>query len=149
VHVPTVVHGTVEYFKRRLPRLGREIEISESHDESPCVRGNAELLEWVVENLLKNSVEAIEHANGRIEISSRYLPEDSAVEIVVSDNGRGMNAAERDKAFTPGYTSKKRGWGLGLPLAKRIVEEYHGGRLLLKSSQPGKGTVFRVTLPTG
>ncbi len=148
VHVPTVVHNTVEYFKRRLPRLGREIEINEKHDDSPCVRGNAELLEWVIENLLKNSVESIEHPNGRIDVTSRYRAEDAALEILVTDNGRGMNAAERDKAFTPGYSSKKRGWGLGLPLAKRIIEEYHGGKLLLKNSQPGKGTVFRVTLPT-
>jgi hypothetical protein len=149
VHMATVVHNVVEYFKRRLPRLGHEIEIMEDHDESPCISGNTELLEWVIENLLKNAVEAIDKPGGRIEIRSRYRPEHPCVEIEVRDNGRGMNAAERDKAFTPGYSSKKRGWGLGLPLARRIVEEYHRGKLILKSSQPGKGTAFRIALPAG
>lgn len=147
VHVATVARSTAEYFRRRLPRLQREIEIREDHADSPCVSGNAELLEWVIENLLKNAVEAIDKPGGVIEMTSRFRLETGAVEILVKDNGRGMNAAERDKAFTPGYSSKKRGWGLGLPLAKRIVEEYHGGKLALRSSQPGKGSVFQVTLP--
>ncbi|MCK4547444.1 MAG: HAMP domain-containing histidine kinase [Candidatus Eisenbacteria sp.] len=149
VHVGTVVHNVVEYFRRRLPRLGQEIGIVEDHGDSPCISGNAELLEWVVENLLKNAVEAIDRSDGWIEIRSWYRPDDPCVEIEMKDNGRGMNAAERDKAFTPGYSSKKRGWGLGLPLARRIVEDYHGGKLILKSSQPGKGTVFRIVLPVG
>ena len=104
---------------------------------------NAPLMQWVVENLLKNAVDAIS-GNGTI---SLYLHENEHdVMLDITDTGKGIDSKTQRRIFEPGFTSKDRGWGLGLPLAKRIVEQYHGGKLLLKSSQPGVGTTFRIIL---
>ena len=114
VSVSAVARNTVEYFRRRLPRVGHGIKIVEHHSDGPCVNGNPALLEWVIENLLKNAVESIDKPEGVIEVTSRFRRADHSMEIIIKDNGRGMNAAERDKAFTPGYSSKRRGWGLDI-----------------------------------
>jgi signal transduction histidine kinase len=106
---------------------------------------NTELFEWVMENLLKNSLDAIEGDNGQIEVSARR--EGSAVLVDVKDNGKGIELVNSKNVFRPGYSTKKRGWGLGLSLAKRIIEDYHGGVLSLASSKPGEGTTFRIKLP--
>jgi hypothetical protein len=113
----------------------------------PRVNVNAELMGWVVENLIKNAIDASDPRAGRIEVTVRRHPEAETVEISVKDNGRGIAPADQRRIFTPGFTSKKRGWGLGLTLARRIVEEYHGGRLELRSSAPGKGSEFVIVFP--
>jgi signal transduction histidine kinase len=105
---------------------------------------NASLFEWVIENLCKNAVDAME-GSGRIEIS--LMEESNRVAIEVSDNGKGIRKKDIRNIFTPGFTTKQRGWGLGLSLARRIVEEYHKGRIFVKSSEVGKGTTFRIELP--
>jgi signal transduction histidine kinase len=146
--VVPIVRGAVHYLTRRLPQLGpQEIEIREEYDPVPPVCCNSELLEWAVENLLKNAMDASQPAGGLIEISVRRRPENETVEIAVRDHGRGMPPREQRRVFEPGYTTKKRGWGLGLTLARRIVEEYHGGRLMISESEPGKGTTFVIGLP--
>lgn len=106
---------------------------------------NAELFEWVIENLLKNSLDAIDSDAGRILVTGRV--EGAAVVVDVEDNGRGIELVNSKNVFRPGYSTKQRGWGLGLSLAKRIVEDYHGGVLSLASSKPGEGTIFRIKLP--
>jgi len=145
--VVPIVRGAVHYLSRRLPQLGHEIEIIEEYDAVPPVSCNPELLEWALENLLKNAVDASQPSGGRIEVSVNRRKETESVEIAIRDHGRGMGAREQRRAFEPGYTTKKRGWGLGLTLARRIVEEYHGGRLTIRESEPGKGSTFVISFP--
>ena len=104
---------------------------------------NAPLMQWVVENLLKNAVDAI---SGKGTISLQIHENEHEVMLDIADTGKGIDSVAQRRIFEPGFTSKDRGWGLGLPLAKRIVEEYHGGKLLLKQSQVGVGTTFRIVL---
>jgi signal transduction histidine kinase len=140
-----MVKDVVDYLRQRLPAGGAILE--ESYGELPCIRVNAELLRWVVENLIKNSMEAADPKTGKIQVATSFNAAQKRVIITVEDNGRGIVFADQKKVFSPGYTTKKRGWGLGLSLAKRIVEEYHGGRISLKSSEPNVKTIFAVELP--
>jgi signal transduction histidine kinase len=142
-----VVAGAVDYFRTRLPHLGSEVEIRESYEAIPRVAFHGELLEWVVENLLRNAIDAIDKQKGVIEVSLVWKREEREIEFRVRDNGRGMTPKERGRAFRPGYTTKRRGWGLGLALARRVVHEYHGGRIQVIESVPGQGTLVAVTLP--
>ncbi|MBP5338652.1 MAG: HAMP domain-containing histidine kinase [Prevotella sp.] len=113
-------------------------------DHDVIVRMNASLFEWVVENLCKNAVDAMEGGGGRIDLW--LLEEDDIVAIEVADTGKGIKKKNVKNVFRPGFTTKKRGWGLGLSLAKRIVEEYHKGRIYVKNSEVGRGTTFRIEL---
>lgn len=105
---------------------------------------NASLFEWVIENLCKNAVDAMGGVSGRIDITVEELPGKVAVEV--ADTGKGIRKKDLGNVFRPGFTTKKRGWGLGLSLAKRIIEEYHKGRIWVKSSEVGKGTTFRIEI---
>lgn len=105
---------------------------------------SAPLFDWVIENLIKNALDAME-GRGIIRIES-HISTDGLV-IDVTDTGKGIQTTHLNKVFKPGFTTKKRGWGLGLPLSKRIMEEYHNGKLFVKWSEPGKGTCFRLILP--
>jgi signal transduction histidine kinase len=145
--VVPVVSEAVQYMRRRLPAAAGEIEIRERYDEVPPVNLNPELLEWAVENLLSNAVSAIQAPPGVIEVAVERRRQTEAVEIVIRDNGRGMTPAEQRRAFDPGYTTKPRGWGLGLALARRVVEEYHGGRIAFRHSAPGQGTTVVISFP--
>ncbi len=140
-----IVERTVVYFETRLPRLkaGSTITV-EMPDDAP-VNGNEELLEWVFENLLKNALDAL-GGDGRITISSRVGR--TGVEVLVRDTGKGIPQTMRDRVFHPGFTTKARGWGLGLTLVQRIIHEYHGGTIRLAESRPGKGTTFVIRFPS-
>ncbi len=146
VDVVPIVSSAVRYFKRRLPHLKKEIEVQEMYDMVPPANVNEELIEWVVENILKNAIDATGE-RGRIQIEVLHRHETECVEVRITDEGRGMTAAEVKQAFSPGYSTKSRGWGLGLTLAKRIVEDYHGGHIYIERSEPGKGTTFVVAFP--
>lgn len=116
---------------------------------SPCpetlpVSISAPLVEWVMENLIKNAVDAME-GQGEIHIITSIDKQMAVAEI--ADTGKGMSRKHFKTVFNPGFTTKKRGWGLGLTLAKRIVEQYHGGKIFVKDSEPGRGTTFRVEFP--
>ena len=102
------------------------------------------LFEWVIENLCKNAVDAM-NGTGHIDISLEQNNKNIIIEV--KDNGKGMPKANYKSVFKPGFTTKRRGWGLGLSLAKRIIEEYHKGRIFVKYSEIGKGTTFRIELP--
>jgi NtrC-family two-component system sensor histidine kinase KinB len=147
--VTPVVRDAVEYMRRRLPRAEGEVVIRERYAEVPPIRLNRELLAWVLENLLNNAVTALDKKPGRIEIAVERRREGRGVEVAVIDNGRGMSAAEQRRAFEPGYTTKRRGWGLGLALARRVVQEYHGGRVYVRQSVPGQGTTVVISFPAG
>ena len=140
-----VIGTTADYMRRRIPK-GRG-RVALDVDVPPDVRAplNPELFEWVIENLIKNALDAIEGGEGRIDIAARQV--DGRLHIDVKDTGKGIDRRQWGNVFRPGYSTKKRGWGLGLSLAKRIVEDYHGGALLLAHSRPGHGTTFRIELP--
>lgn len=105
---------------------------------------NVPLFEWVIENLCKNAIDAM-NGSGKIDISVKKNAKD--VFIDVKDSGKGMDRNMYKAIFTPGFTTKERGWGLGLSLAKRIIEEYHRGKIFVKQSELGIGTIFRIILP--
>jgi signal transduction histidine kinase len=113
-------------------------------DHAVIVKMNASLFEWVIENLCKNAVDAMEGGEGKIDLW--LLEENDIVAIEVADNGKGIKKSNIGNVFRPGFTTKKRGWGLGLSLAKRIVEEYHKGHIYVKQSEVGRGTTFRIEL---
>jgi two-component system, NtrC family, sensor histidine kinase KinB len=145
--VAPVVVEAVHYMRKRLPQASGYIELVERYDEVPPVNLNPELLEWALENIISNAVSAIEKPPGTIEVTVERRKQTEAVEIVVRDSGRGMTPPEQRRAFEPGYTTKPRGWGLGLALARRVVEEYHGGRLTIRHSAPGQGTTVVIAFP--
>lgn len=133
-----------EYFSRRLPRLGKKVDLQLDGDPAIKAMLNRELFGWVIENLVKNALDAIEHSDGKISIS--VLEHKNKIEIEVTDNGKGIDLKRRKDVFRPGYSTKKRGWGLGLSLSKRIIEEYHSGKIFVSNSVPGEGTTFKIIL---
>lgn len=136
-----VLEHVIDYMDRR---TSSQVEIKRQFPEHDVrVSMNASLFEWVVENLCKNAVDAME-GHGRIVLS--LTEDDGRVIVDVSDTGKGIRRKDIKNVFKPGFTTKKRGWGLGLSLAKRIVEEYHNGRIYVKSSEVGRGTTFRIEL---
>ncbi len=126
-------------------RISSQITIKLNIPDNPkiIIPMNKYLFEWVVENICKNSVDAID---GKGVILIDIIEEEKCVHVDISDTGKGISSKKQKAIFNPGYTSKKRGWGLGLTLAKRIVEEYHKGKLFVLKSAPGKGTIMRITL---
>jgi hypothetical protein len=146
--VAPVVREAVQYVRRRLPQDESRVVLRERYEDVPPMNLNRELVEWALENLLLNALSALDKTQGVIEVKLERRKETEAVEIVVQDNGRGMTRAEQRRAFEPGYTTKHRGWGLGLALARRVVQEYHGGRIFIRQSTPGQGTTMVISLPT-
>jgi signal transduction histidine kinase len=141
-----VVEEVVNYYRRRLPFEGKGIQIVFRPAETPPIPLNDELFSWALENLVKNALQAVDAKAGRIEIETATDRDQRHVTVTLRDNGRGISAAAARKIFRPGFTTKKRGWGLGLTLVRRIVEEYHQGRVWLEHSRPGE-TVFKLQLP--
>lgn len=142
-----ILKDIIVYFTRRLPQMGKKIKIIEQFEKVPKVNLNRDLFEWVVENLVKNSLDAIEKENGIIEIAVGLVEgKSSNIYIDVKDNGKGISIQHRRLIFRPGYSTKKRGWGLGLNLARRIIEDYHKGKLMIKDTRVGEGTTMRITL---
>ena len=139
--VVSVIESAVEYVKRRSPS---KVEYVVDFPKRPIlVRMNAPLVEWVIENLCKNAIDAM-GGNGVITVSVSHDEMNAYIEV--SDTGKGISKSNRKMIFEPGFTTKSRGWGLGLSLAKRIMEEYHKGRIYVKKSAPNKGTTFRMEL---
>jgi signal transduction histidine kinase len=139
-----VIQEIVNYLRPRIsPKVS--IEIFNYLPSQMEIRLNRYLFEWVIENLLKNAVDAMSGV-GKIQIEMRLSAKEKEVFIDISDTGKGIPAAKLKKVFAPGFTTKKRGWGLGLTLAKRIIEEYHKGKIFVKSSELDKGTKFRIVL---
>lgn len=140
--VYTVIFNFVEYFKLR---TSDKIHFNIIGDEQVRALINVPLFDWVIENLLKNAANAIEN-EGKITINIIENLTKEEVFIDVTDTGRGIARSKFDAVFQPGYTTRKRGWGLGLSLTKRIIENYHSGQIFVKESELGKGTTFRIIL---
>ena len=140
-----VLAGVIRYIGKRIPKTGKKVDLVIETPGEFTGLINRELFEWVIENLMKNALDAMEGTAGRIAFS---LTESGRWTIIdVSDTGKGIDPKYHKEIFRPGYSTKKRGWGLGLTLSKRIIEEYHKGRLFVKQSAPGAGTTFRMRLP--
>lgn len=136
-----VVERAVEYVKHRSPS---NVIYEVNFPKRPLlVRVNAPLIEWVIENLCKNSIDAM---NGAGTITVTVTQNDDKAFVDVCDTGKGLPKSQHKRVFEPGFTTKKRGWGLGLSLAKRIMQEYHKGRIYVKNSALGKGATFRIEL---
>jgi signal transduction histidine kinase len=138
-----LINEVSDYIKNRLPKQS-DINISHSCDSNIKIQGDWVLLRWAVENLMKNAVDAIGIGNGKILIS--ILLNENSVWLDISDTGKGINRRDWKNIFRPGYSSKPRGWGLGLSLTQRIIEEIHGGRIWVLSSKRGE-TIFRINFP--
>jgi signal transduction histidine kinase len=142
--VAEIVTDFIKYLQRRVSSKVKFF-IDDQLIEGQTVLLNRNLFEWVIENICKNAVDAM-GGIGEIKISLIPMLPQNEVVIDIQDNGKGMSKANVAKIFRPGFSTKKRGWGLGLTLAKRIIENYHDGRLFVKSSEPGKGTTFRIVM---
>ncbi|WP_346862581.1 ATP-binding protein [uncultured Draconibacterium sp.] len=142
VNIVEVLNSSVDYLKRR---SSDKVIFETSYDEKAYVETplNAALFSWVIENICKNAIDAMGN-NGTITL--KLKEKDNQVYIDISDTGVGVAKSHFKTIFQPGYSTKKRGWGLGLSLAKRIVEIYHSGKIFIKSSELGKGTTFRIVL---
>lgn len=144
--VPTslsdVLDHAIDYMDRR---TSKKVSMSKDFPQDDIVvRLNASLFEWVIENLCKNAVDAMGGESGSITLHVEETPTRAIIDV--TDTGKGIRKKDIGNVFRPGFTTKKRGWGLGLSLAKRIVEEYHHGRIYVRSSEVGKGTTFRIEL---
>jgi signal transduction histidine kinase len=137
-----VVGESVMYFMRRIPR-NVTLDYNGLATTPVKVKMNASLFEWVVENLIKNALDALQ-GKGEIKITIGADKRNAWVEV--ADTGKGIPKSKWKRIFEPGYTTKTRGWGLGLSLSRRIVEEYHKGKIAVVESEIGRGTTFRVTL---
>lgn len=136
-----VLDRVVVYMERRTPN---SVQFVKNFPDPPLNAAvNASLFEWVIENLCKNAVDAMD---GQGTLTIDLFREGDVVAIEVTDTGKGISKNLYKSVFNPGFTTKKRGWGLGLSLAKRIVEEYHNGKIYVKKSEPGNGTTFRIEL---
>jgi hypothetical protein len=137
-----IVGEAVMYFRKRIPR---NVELDYNGLAMAPLKGriNPALFEWVIENLLKNALDALQ-GHGRIDV--RLSRDERHIYIDVTDTGRGISRANREKIFEPGFTTKTRGWGLGLSLSRRVIEEYHKGRIFVAESEVGKGTTMRVSV---
>jgi signal transduction histidine kinase len=136
------VENMVSYIKRRSPDKV-SFNINSFDEKEIKVMNNGPLFDWVIENLLKNGLDAMD-GKGNILVSIKN--EAAQVIVDVTDSGKGISKQNIANVFKPGFTTKKRGWGLGLTLCKRIIEQYHKGELYVKHSEPGKGTTFRIVL---
>ncbi len=142
-NIVDVINNSMNYIRSRTSsRVSFELENGHSHALEASI--NAPLFEWVLENLFKNAVDAM---TGEGHISVSITDQQQFLYIDISDTGKGISKSRFKTVFKPGFTSKSRGWGLGLSLSKRIIEEYHGGHIFVKNSEVNKGTTFRIVLP--
>lgn len=143
VNLVEVINHVVDYMEKRNPHNIKTIRELPDHDV--IIMLNDSLFEWVIENLFKNAIDSMIGMKGTISV--KISEPTDFVSIEIADTGKGIKSKNIRNVFRPGFTTKKRGWGLGLSLAKRIIEDYHGGKIFVKYSDIGKGTVFCIQLP--
>ncbi|TYP93931.1 Histidine kinase-, DNA gyrase B-, and HSP90-like ATPase [Fodinibius salinus] len=141
-----ILENVLEYMKRRLPQLGKNVEVLQQLDEGVQAKVNSDLFQWAVENIIKNAMDAIKASASSPYVSVKLYRVENEVYIDVKDTGSGIDKKFHGEIFKPGYSTKKRGWGLGLSLTKRIIEEYHSGTLFIHESEVGRGTTMRIIL---
>jgi signal transduction histidine kinase len=143
VDLGALVDRVAAYFRARVPTLAQRVTVSSSHQGDLVIQGDAVLLEWALESLAKNAIDALAGRDGKVEISAEAMPE-GRVRVRVSDNGPGVPREIRNQIFDPGFSTKEKGWGIGLSLARRIVRDSHGGELVLVPSE--RGATFDMVL---
>ena len=139
-----LINRSIVYFQKRIPQMGKKVDISINANPTLTANVNSELFEWVIENLVKNALDAMEDGKGSILFS--LSKEKKKIVIDIIDTGKGIDPSYQKDIFRPGFSTKKRGWGLGLSLCKRIIETYHNGKLSVLKSGIGEGTTFRIIL---
>ncbi|MEX0944554.1 MAG: HAMP domain-containing sensor histidine kinase [Balneolaceae bacterium] len=142
-----IIDEVISYMERRLPQLGNRIEVRKYVAPNVKAAINPELFQWAIENLIKNSMDAIKESESTPFVSISVEQEGKQLFIDIEDSGTGIDRKYHKEIFKPGFSTKKRGWGLGLSLTRRIIEEYHNGKVFLYSSEPNKGTIIRIILP--
>jgi signal transduction histidine kinase len=143
VDLGALVDRVAAYFRARVPTLAQRVTVSSSHQGDLVIQGDAVLLEWALESLAKNAIDALAGRDGKVEISAEPLPE-GRVRVRVSDNGPGIPREIRHQIFDPGFSTKEKGWGIGLSLARRIVRDSHSGELVLVPTE--RGATFDMVL---
>lgn len=144
VDIGELVERVAAYFRARVPTLAQRVTVNSSRDDGPLiVNGDAVLLEWAIESLAKNAIDALAGRDGQVDMSASALPE-GRVRVRVSDNGPGIPRELGRRIFEPGFSTKEHGWGIGLPLARRIIRDNHGGELVLAPSE--RGATFDIIL---
>jgi signal transduction histidine kinase len=146
VDIASLVDRVATYFRARVPTLAQRVTVTSSHQGDLVIQGDPVLLEWALESLAKNAIDALAGRDGKVEISAESLPE-GRVRVRVSDNGPGVPREIRHQIFDPGFSTKEKGWGIGLSLARRIVRDSHGGELVLVPSE--RGATFDMVLGGG
>lgn len=143
VDLGALVERVATYFRARVPTLAQRVTVSSSHQGDLVIQGDAVLLEWALESLTKNAIDALAGRDGKVEISAASLPE-GRVRVRVADDGPGVPREIRNQIFDPGFSTKEKGWGIGLSLARRIVRDSHGGELVLVPTE--RGATFDMVL---
>ncbi len=146
MEIGPILEQVVIYMERRLPRLGKAIEVRKNLQARALVRANPELLQWAIENLVKNAMDSLRGKEETAYISVISKVQEGEVIIDIEDSGSGIDIKNVKNIFKPGFSTKKRGWGLGLSLTKRIIEEYHKGSIFVLRSELNEGTTMRITL---
>ena len=139
------VENVLTYLKRRIPKLGKKVELVNDIEPDIEIKANGTLLSWAIENLIKNSIDSISGDLGSIHVS--MSKNKSNVKIRISDNGCGIPKKDWKNIFRPGFSTKKSGWGLGLSLCQRIINEVHKGEIYIKESRKNAGTIFEINIP--
>ena len=132
--------------EQRLPQLGKNVEVVRDMDSDVSAKVNPDLFQWAMENLIKNAMDAIKSSTNNAKVSVKLHRVENEVYVDVQDTGVGIEKKYQKEIFKPGYSTKKRGWGLGLSLTRRIIEEYHDGKLVIADTELGSGTTMRVLL---
>ena len=146
VNIEEVFEEVRLYFEKRLPHIGRRVEIQLILHETPSILANAQLLHWVFENLIRNSLDAMDKSEGWIQIEPTHDKRHNDIIIRYADNGSGIAHEHQRKIFEPGMSTKAHGWGLGLTVVQRIIREYHHGNIRIVKTSP-EGTTFEIRLP--
>lgn len=146
VNIIDLIGSTVDYIRKRIPGEGQKLVFTHEESAELTLNGNAILLSWAIENILKNCLDATSETDGLVSINA--ADHSDGIDIVIEDNGTGIPRKDWKNVFRPGFSTKKHGWGLGLSLTKRIIEEMHDGTLSITRSTPGKGTTFAIRLKT-
>ena len=140
------VEKVLSYLNRRIPTLGKKVELVNDITPDIKIRANGTLISWAIENLIRNSIDCIDDESGLIRISMSQ--EEYKVKIRISDNGCGVPKKDWKNIFRPGFSTKKSGWGLGLSLCQRIINEVHNGEIYILESNIDSGTVFEINIPS-
>ncbi len=147
IRIDPIIDQVIDYMVRRLPQLGKKVDVRKNISTTAKIRLNPELFQWAIENLIKNAMDAIKIKEGDSFISVSVFENSDSLVIDVEDSGTGIDRKYVNEIFKPGYSTKKRGWGLGLSLTRRIIEDYHNGKIFVLQSEKNKGTTIRITLP--